>query len=136
MSFRYEAFYLVEPRPELAERLRDCVAPELADLLMEPLLYRRQENTGSNWLAAERLLQVKLLFLADLRQYTPLAEDAGFTRVFGSAQISMALFDRWWTARRFQVEEELETLEERLCSCKDRIEPTGSSKVDDWVSSL
>src|SRR5262245_23336651 len=97
MSFHYEAYFLVEPRPELAGRLRGRVEPDFADVLLEPQLYRRRENSGSMWFEPSRLAQTKLLFLASLCQYTPVADSAGFAAVFGSAAISVGLFDRWFT---------------------------------------
>jgi hypothetical protein len=55
MSFRCEAFYLIEPLPDFAAHLRERVEPDLAELLLEPLLYRQQEGGNSDWLHADRV---------------------------------------------------------------------------------
>jgi len=136
VSFRYEAFYLVEPRSELAGHLRGRVEPDFADVLLEPRLYRREEHSRSAWFEPQRLAQAKLLFLASLREFTPVADDAGFAAVFGSAVISVALFDRWFVVRRLQVEQELDLLERWLREHLGRVEPTGMPTVDQWLSEL
>ena len=69
MSFLHEALYLVEPLPALAEHLRARVNPDLAEILLEPRLFRRKEGGNSDWLHADREAAVKLLFLASLREY-------------------------------------------------------------------
>lgn len=136
MSFRYEAFYLVEPRPELADQLRGRVEPALADVLLEPRLFRRLEGGNSDWLQADREAAAKLLFLASLREYAPLDEPAGFAAVFGSAGLSVGLFDRWFVARRLLVDQELDLLERWLRECPDGAEPTGMPVVDRWLTEL
>jgi hypothetical protein len=135
MSFRHDAFYLIEPRPELVVYLRGRVEPDFAELLLEPRLLRRLEVSGS-WLHADRVAQTKLLFLASLREYTPIAADADFETVFGSPVLSVGLFDRWFVARRMMVDCELEQLEVGLREPRLRVEPTGRAWVDSWLSAL
>jgi hypothetical protein len=134
VSFRCEAFYLIEPRPELANHLLGQVDPDFAEVLLEPRLYRRQEGGNSAWLHADRLAQAKLVFLASLREYDLVVDDAGFAAVFGSAVVSVELFDRWFTVRRLEVEQELELLEARLREPGLRVEPSGRPLVDLWLS--
>ena len=75
---------------------------------------------------------------ASLRDYTPLADDAAFTCVLGSPHISVSLFDRWWTMRRFEVDRELnaDMVEADLRPLLDRVEPTGHPQVDEWLATL
>jgi hypothetical protein len=139
MGFAYQVCYVIEARPELAARLRDLVEPDFAGLLLaEPVMYSRQESTDSTWEESERLLPVKLFFLASLREYAPLADDAAFTRVLGSPHISASLFDRWWTARRFEVDRELESdaIEAELRPYLNSVEATGSPRIDGWLAAL
>src|SRR4051794_13320955 len=58
----------------------------------------------------QRLAQARLLFLAPLEMYDLLADDAGFAAVLGSGPISLELFDRCITVRRFLIEDELDAL--------------------------
>ena len=136
MSFLCEAFYLIEPRPELANHLRDRVEPGFADVLLEPQLYRREECSRTVWFEGQRLAQAKLLFLTSLREYTPVADDTGFAAVFGSRAISVGLFDRWFVIRRFQVDQELDLLTPRLREHLDQIEPPCIPLVDQWLTDL
>jgi hypothetical protein len=136
MSLSYHALFLIEPRPDLAERLIGRVEADLAELLLQPVLIRRRESTGAEWPHVERLAQAKLLYLASISEYPPLDDPAGFEAVFGSARFSLALFDRWWVIRRLVVDEEWEDLEARLRDRLDRVEPTDQPQVDHWLSSL
>jgi hypothetical protein len=134
MSFRHEALYLVEPLPALADRLSGWSDDDFAAVLLDPRLFRRVEVSGSAWLHDDRLVQAKLLFLASLREYTPLQESAGFAAVFGSPVISVEVFDRWFRVRRFEVEQEMDLLEARLRECPLTVEATGRQVVDWWLS--
>src|SRR3954447_22434105 len=96
---RFYAQYLIEPRPELAAWLCGRVEPDLADILLEPAVLVNPEGGRSVWMPQDHALTVKLVYLASLRQYTPLETDAGFEAALGSTRISVGLFDRWWTLR-------------------------------------
>ena len=136
MSFRYEAFYLIESRPELVARLNGRVEPDFAELLLQPRLFRQQEGGNSDWLHADRVAQAKMLFLASLREYDAVADDTGFAAVFESAVVGVGLFDRWFVARRLEVEQELELLVGRLREPGLRVEPSGRPVVDRWLSAV
>jgi hypothetical protein len=125
MSFLYDAMYLIEALPALADRLSQSDDPGLADVLLEPHLYRQREGGNSDWLFADREETAKLLFLAALREYPPLDESAGFAAVFGEACVSAAVFDRWFRLRRFMVDDELGALEARLRECPLPVVPSG-----------
>jgi hypothetical protein len=136
MSFGFDAFFLIEPRPALAERLAGRTDPDLAALLMQPTLIRKKEVSGSEWPHADRLAQVKLLYLASIADYTPLDAPDEFESLLGSARFSGALFDRWWVVRRLEVDEDWEELEAMLRARLDRAEPTEKPRIDQWLSSL
>jgi len=130
MSFRCDVLYLVEPLPALAERLRHHTDPGLAELLLEQRLFRRRAGGNSDWMHADGEAAAKLLFLASLREYTPLDQPAGFIAAFGSACVSVAVFDRWFRVRRFEVDNELELMEQWLRECPLPVESTGRFVVD------
>jgi hypothetical protein len=134
MSFLYDALYLVEPLPALAEHVRGRVDPDLVEVLLEPRLFRQREGGNSDWLHADREAAAKLLFLASLREYAP--QSSEFAAVFGSAVVSVALFDRWFHLRRFEVDQELGLLERWLRKCSLPVEPTGSFVVDRWLNGV
>ncbi len=136
MSFLHDALYLVEPLPALVAHLRERVDRDLAEVLLEPRLFRRREGGNSNWLHADGEAAAKLLFLASLREYDSLQSPEGFAAVFGSAAVSVALFDRWFQVRRLVVDQELELLEPWLRNCPQPVESTGRFMVDRWLSGV
>jgi hypothetical protein len=133
---RYATYYLVEARPALAERLAGRVEQDFADALLEPQLYRRFNTDRSMWFEAQRLAQTKLLFLASLCQYDPLASEDDFASVFGSAQLSVGLFDGWFVVRELMLDDDLEQLERYAQPVVGRIKRTGLPVVDEWLSEL
>ena len=66
MSFRFDAYYLIEPRPALAEQLRGRTDDDFIDLLMQPVLLRNREGGNTAFVAPQHTLKVKLPFLAGL----------------------------------------------------------------------
>jgi|HubBroStandDraft_6_1064221.scaffolds.fasta_scaffold428789_2 hypothetical protein len=66
--------------------------------------------------------------------YAPLHDPAGFASLFGSPAISVAVFDRWFRARRLEIDQEMELLEANLRECPMPVEATGHAVVDHWVS--
>jgi hypothetical protein len=89
---------------------------------------------SENGTARKTMAQAKLLFLASLREYTPLDEAAGFAAVFGSPVVRVEVFDRWFQVRRFEVDQEMNVLEARLRECPLTVEVTGRRVVDSWLS--
>ena len=75
----------------------------------------------------------KLMFVARLREYTPLSDDADAMRVLGSAQVSATLFDQWWSIRRLYMEESQDELEGYLAAVRDKIALTGNDVVDRYL---
>jgi hypothetical protein len=136
MSFPYDALYLVDPLPALAVRLSQSDNAGLADVLLEPRLYRQRDGGNSDWLFADREETAKLLFLASLREYSPLDGTDGFAAVFGEACVSTAVFDRWFRLRRFMVDLELEALEVRLRDCPLPIVPSERFVVRRWLAGV
>lgn len=136
MSFPYDAYYLIEARPALAERLRGRTDDDFLELLMEPVVIRNREGGNTTFLAAQHTGKVKLLFLVGLADYDVLATPAGFEALFETDRISIALFDRFWTARRFQLDAEADQLEAGLRAVLDRVESTGDPQVDGYLDRL
>ena len=131
---QFEAFYLIDPRPDLPARLAGRVDPDLAELLTEPVVLSHTEGgCHSLWQPEDHALRVKLVFLASLRQYDTLETDASVEAVFGSSRISAALFDRWWTIRRLEIDDDTERLEPLLVKHLDRVQRTGNEVVDRWL---
>ena len=133
MSFLYDALYLVEPQPALAEHLRGRLDPGLTEVLLEPRLFRRREGGNTDWTHADGEAATKLLFLASLQEYDGVHTVEGFAGAFGSGAVSVEVFDRWFRVRRLQVDQELDLLEPWLRACSLVVEPSGRYLVDRWL---
>ncbi len=133
---RCNSLYLIEPRTELAQWLDGRVDGDLAEILLEPVMLENPEGGRTVWRGSDHALTVKLVFVASLRQYTPLDTDAGFEAALGSRRISVELFDRWWTLRLLPGSYRTEDLRQFLVKYLDRIEPTGNELVDDWLKKV
>jgi hypothetical protein len=130
---RHIVHYLIEPRPDAASRLRGQGDPDLADILLEPVLISNEEGGRSAWQPEDHALQVKLLYLSRIREYLPFASDDDARKWLGSDHVSGAAFDQWWTVRTPVLEGSDRELLEFLKPLKEKILPTGNSLVDEWV---
>jgi hypothetical protein len=131
---QFEALYLIEVRPALRDRLEGRVESDFAEFLVEPVVLSNKEGgCHSAWRADDHALTVKLLYLAQVREYTPFSSDASFEAVFGSSRLSSALFDRWWTIRRLERDDDTESLRPLLKQFLPMVEPTGNELVDRWL---
>lgn len=133
---RYTAFYLIEARSELLERLATLKDPDLEDLLLDPEMLSNEEGGRSAWSDEDRTLTIKLLFLAQVREYEPLSSDAIFERVFGSPRLSAQLFDRWWTIRRLEQTDHAESLYPLLRQVLHLVDRTDNDLVNEWLESV
>jgi hypothetical protein len=127
-------YYLIEPRPDAASRLRERGDPDFADILLEPVLISSTRGGRTIWQAEDHALRIKLLYLAAKREHPgPFASDEDARKWLGSDQVSGAVFDQWWTVRPLVLEGSDRELLEFLKPVKERILPTGNSLVDEWV---
>jgi hypothetical protein len=132
---RHDAQYLIEPRTDLAAWLAERVDSDLADILCEPVVLVNLESDRSDWTPQDRMLAIKLVYLASLRQYTGLDTDAGLESAFGSTWISVALFDRWWTLRLLPASDRTGDLRQFVTAHLGSIQRTGNELVDSWLES-
>jgi hypothetical protein len=100
-------YFLIEPRADAREHFTKVVGED-ADLLLDPLLLD-PEAKGPD----EVIPLAKLVFLARIREYDCFSSAENAVRVFGSDEISVDVFDRWWTIRdveyEFSFDEMIET---------------------------
>ncbi len=117
---RFEAYYVVRPRPTLLARVagvRDAV------LLIDPVLWSRGEGGRTASGPAEWTEDFKLTYLLGLqmdylgqapeneqqREFQALLQD-----LLGPAPWGVEVFDRWWTVERFDgVNEDADEIVER-----------------------
>lgn len=136
MSFLQDAYYLIEPKPALAERLNGRTDEEFIELLMDPIVIRNREGSASRWLDTQHAAVVKLLFLAGLTDYDLLATAQGFGSILGTERIGTELFDRYWTVRRFTVDQNADDLKADLSRLISRVDRVGDWAVDTYLDSF
>ena len=132
----YTAYYLIEPAPSLYERLNHLKNEDLDGLLLDPEVFSNEEAERSAWSEKERASTIKLLFLAQIKQYEPLSSDSNFEEIFGSARLSLQLFDQWWTIRRFTVSDNAKSLHPFLNQFIHLVDQTDSPLVNDWLEGI
>ena len=127
-------YYLIEPTANLKEKLT-LLDPDLAELISETLFwdYHRvaylQGNTGDG------IAEVKLLFLANLMSEY-LSGDL-YQEILGTSSISLEVFDKWWTVKRYLVDESFAEVEKRLdSSVVSYFVKTGIERVDMWIDKM
>jgi hypothetical protein len=133
---RYTAYYLIEPKPVLVDRLRAEVDDVFADAMLEPELLANEQGGRSLWGPIEYHLKMKLLWLARFREYEPFASDDVVRRILGTAELSEAAFDAGWTIREITFSGESREFIDDLKPLLHLTEPTGNDIVDAWLDTL
>ena len=134
---QHTVYFLVEPNAEALREFPIHVDTGMTEILLEPLLTSRTFGDRSPWRVEEVELAVKLIYVARMREYTPISEDSVAKRVLGSDEVSIQLFDRWWSVRRLYMEEgRSEEMEDYLVSAVHKVKPTGNPTVDTWLTGL
>jgi hypothetical protein len=137
MSFQTSGYYAINPRPEFADWLLKRTDADMVELLIEPKLVEHDEVIGkTSWRSRENILRVKILFLAGLRDLTPISDAAGCKSILGSSEISESLFDRWWTIQYLELECNVNEYLGELTRALDSVPPTGNPVVDGWLEDL
>ena len=76
---------------------------------------------------------VKLLFLAQIKEYTPLSSDIAFAAAFDSPRLNEKVFDRWWTIRRLTEDDNAESLYPLLRQFYHLVDRTENELVNEWL---
>jgi hypothetical protein len=116
-----------------SQHLAGRTEPDIADILLEPVLIRNREGGQTVWMPDNYANKIKLLYLARLREYTPLAADEDAERLLRSSRVSTSVFDRWWSIRRLEVENDTEELVHFLKRVQDKVDPPNDEYVAGWL---
>lgn len=102
---QHTSYFLISPAAELARRITEAAAPELADLA-QPMLWSASEPDRGMLTPSETELLAKLLFVDALRR-----ERGGhpeFEALFSGLQPGAAGFDAFFTLRRTPLDTSVE----------------------------
>jgi hypothetical protein len=109
----FNAYYLIRASALLMEALRSKDTECTSDLL-QPQLWENREGGRTGWLASDHTRRVKLAFVA----YTAVLlreRDAELNELLSlGTDPNEQNFDLWWTIERFEVDQEVECVEENL----------------------
>ena len=135
MSFALPYYLLVEPKPALMERVLAQISdPDFVDLLLERVAicktYVRGHGEDDFHIAA-----TKLAYLSKLRVNCVWDTSTQFEELFGSPQLSVELFDRWWTLSEL-AQELFEDLETFVGDAAPLIAPQPDRGVRTWLNEL
>jgi hypothetical protein len=130
VSFLISHYYLVEPTPQLVERVRAVLDADFASVILERVVVAKRHialhGDDANAVA------LKLAFLSLLRIDRIWDTPTQFEEVFGSATLAPELFDRWWTLT--EVEFALfEDWEPFVGQAVPFIRPQTDSRVAGWL---
>ncbi len=127
------AYFLIEPKPHAPRELTESAGKVLSEFLLTPYLTTRCFADRSAWRLFDIAVAIKLMYLAQLREYGPLQTDEGARAILGSDRVSAALFDQWWTIRKLEFGGPTEDKQALLGQWLDKVEPTGNGVVDCWI---
>jgi hypothetical protein len=136
----FTAMYLIEPLLSLAAfltaRVSDAV---LREMLLQPVVLANTEGGKTDWTADDETEYVKLVFLASLHEYNTLVSDEGFAAAFGTDVLSVELFDRWWSIRRLDIDNDTAWYKPQLAGCLQRGKVAAANpkvvKRLEWIAS-
>jgi len=112
--------------------MQDPDLRDMADILLEPELISHKEGGKTLWWKNDYIQKIKLVFLARIKEYTPLQPNQSFEALFGSARLSIQLFDRWWTIREL-YEESAESMDEFVEQFIHLVDASESEIVNGWL---
>jgi hypothetical protein len=126
--------FVIRPNGTLKANLERCEC-ELGELLLQTTLWTKTEGQRTVWSPEDRMAQVKLLFLASLKN--EYSSNPNFVRVLGDLPLRVSRFDELWTIEEIEDEEVLEDVEKEIQpSVLEHLEETGRPAVDAWISDL
>lgn len=129
-------YYLIRPKQTLLTVLSNY-SDDIRLLMSQSEMWAKTETDGL-WLPQQHILQVKLIFLADLQQ--KYQQDADMNTLLkgicGSIAPSVDTFDHWWTLERYSSVEHFEEIVSSLNkSHVDLPTGTGDPLIDRWFLS-
>lgn len=132
MSFLIDHYYLIEPRPQLAERVRTTLDANFASVVLERVVVAKEHN-GPHVVDDAHAVTLKLAFLSLLRVDRIWDTPTQFEEQFGSARLSVDLFDRWWTLAAIECAR-FEEWERFVGPASPFISPPPDPRVARWLS--
>jgi hypothetical protein len=135
----FTALYVIEALPALSVFLSARLSDEvLLGLLLQPRVLANREGGKTTWTEADNTTLVKLFFLASLHDYDTTVTDEGFREVFETDQLTEDMFDRWWSIRRLEIDNDTDWYMPLLAGClrRNKVGPIANERVAErlaWI---
>lgn len=117
----HSRFFIIEPLSDTSAELVKHLTKEELLLCCSPQLMSHEFGDKSGWTTADICLVVKLAYLANTLDI--FRDERKRVQIFGAADISEAVFDRWWSikqvenlGRAIESSSELKSFSSKLCS--------------------
>ncbi len=105
MSFLIAHHYLIEPTSQLSLKLHSELEESFASILLERIVVAKlYVNNLNPQQEQESISEIKIAFLARLLIDRVWDTTTQFADLFGSSQLSTALFESWWTLCEIEYE--------------------------------
>jgi hypothetical protein len=95
--------YVVRPRQDLLDRLREIGEEDLLGLCGEPSVVMTEPLPYEGKLEGYRALilaKCKEAYISDLFEFEPFSDSAQRVKLLGDHETAVATFDQWWTAEK------------------------------------
>lgn len=132
MSFLIDHHYLVEPTPQLVERVRAALDADFASVILERVVVAKR-HVALHGTDDPNAIALKLAFLSLLRVDRIWDTPTQFEELFGSAAICPELFDRWWTLTEVEFAH-FEEWEQFVGRAVPFIRPQADPRVAEWLA--
>ena len=127
-------FFLIEPRKETLAELAQCLTEDELLLCCSPQLMSHEVDDKSDWTEASIRAVVKLAYLA---QTLDIFQDENKrAHIFGLADISEAVFDRWWSLKQVEYLGRAIESSQELRSFSNNLHPGDNPVVARWVQQV
>lgn len=130
----HSKFFLIEPLSGTSAVLAQSLKDDELKLCCVPQLISHEFGDKSGWSTADMYLVVKLAYLAQALDIFP--DEGKRAQIFGSSDISEAVFDRWWSIK--QVEYLGRTIEfsQELGSFSRCLRTSDSAVLARWLQEM
>jgi len=126
---RYQVLYIIRPKPELLDALKN-ISEEMHNIFSEEVVLKGNESDRCSWKKEDYVARAKLYFLIELHAEYSEAED--YKALLGMGKLTLSTFDTWWTLNRYEISGDVDEVAHIEPS---KISLTGNKNVDGWLAS-
>jgi hypothetical protein len=127
----HSRYFLIEPRKGTSTELSQSLDDDELELCCVPQVMSHEFGDELGWSTADMCLLVKLAYLAQALDI--FQDESKRAQIFGSADISEAVFDRWWSIKPVEYLGKTIEFRQELRSFLKKLPPSDSLFVTQWL---